>query len=244
MRMIRQSALLIVLVAAAAGCRNPIEQDAILARAKTLETAPDYTIGESDTIEISVLGDFDAADNNRYSFSGTVRPDGKVTFPGFGEIEVKGKTTQQLRAELQTAFGDKLGLKAPEVHVSVSGYASKQVYLIGEFNNPGSQPYTDQMRIADLFARNGNIPLRASPNRALLFRDVNGEMKVYHIHANDFWKKGDFTTNYYVRPGDYVYMPRNFFTKAGDTIAVIMSPIRGFFSVLSFGNSTANIFIP
>ncbi|MEE8105294.1 MAG: polysaccharide biosynthesis/export family protein [Planctomycetota bacterium] len=242
MRMICRCALLIVLVAIATGCRNPIEQDAILARAKTLETAPDYTIGEGDEITIQILGDFDAT--GQYSMGGTVRPDGKITFPGYGEIEVKGKTTQQLRAELQTAFGEKLGLRAPEVHVSVSGYASKQVYLIGEFNNPGAQPYTDQMRVADLLARNGNVPLRASPNRALLFRDVNGEMKVYHIHLNDFWKKGDFTTNYYVRPGDYLYMPRNFFTKTGDTIAVIMSPIRGFFSVLSFGNTTANIFIP
>ena len=71
MRMIRHSALLIALAAVAVGCRNPIEQDAILARAKTLETAPDYTIGEADTIEISILGDFDTADNERYSPCGT-----------------------------------------------------------------------------------------------------------------------------------------------------------------------------
>ena len=189
-----------------------------------------------------MLGDF--GDQDQYAFNGSVRPDGRITFPGYGEIDVKGKTTQQLRNELQSSFGDKLGLKAPELHVSVSGYDSKKVYLIGEFARAGEEAYTSQMRVADLIARNGNVPLRASPNRALLFRDVNGEMKVYHIHTKDFWKKGDFTTNYYLRPGDYLYMPRNWFTKAGDTIAVIMSPIRGFFSVLQFGNTTANIFIP
>ncbi len=247
MRLWQKGGLFLLLALALPGCRTEAYRKSILARAKALQTSPEYLIGEGDSITINIVGEFGEEVFRNYTMNATVRPDGKVSFPRYGEIDVLNKSTPQLRAELEKGFRKTLGLKEPIVHVSVNSFQSKRFTVAGEIPRPGTQQYTGQVRVLEALVNSGDwrrTAIRSAPNRTLLFREIDGETKIYNVKLSDFVTKGDFSTNYYLRPGDFVFVPRNNFAKIGDAITTFMLPITGFFSFINVGNSTASIFVP
>jgi len=235
-----RAVILFLLAAALASCRTMAEQNAVFAKAIAMRTAPEYAIGESDTITIRVLDDT----TEKYAVSTVVRPDGKISFPEHGDVDVLNKTAAQLRSELEKQFVTTLGLKEPRVFVAVTAFASKTVTVLGEVRLPGRYPYTGQMRVTDLLGLTRGVVETGSPNRALLFREVEGEMKVYHVRLKDFLVKADFATNYYVRPGDLLYVPQNGFSLVAEKIRVGVSPLGALLSFLSLGGSATTYFVP
>lgn len=228
------------LVVLTAGCRSNAELNAILAKARTMMTAPDYVIEEGDEMTIRVL------DNEQYAIDAQlVRPDGKISFPRHGDIAVAGKTVEGLRAELETSFQKSLNLaNKPRVYVAVNQFFSKAVTIFGQVNRPGRYAYTGQMRVADLLGRAiGIIDLTASHNNTLLFRDVAGQTKIYKIKLKDFFSEGDYTTNYFLRPGDIVFVPRNGWAKAALAVSRVLLPVQAIFNAIGLGARTTNLFL-
>ena len=237
MKRIGTAFLALGLVAIAAGCKSPAYNNAIFARAASLQTAPDYVIGEGDNLTIMVLGEEGLETTNK------VRPDGKMTFPGHGDVVVTGKTTEQVRTELEEGFRASLGLKNPKVYVSVNTFDSKAVTILGEVAVSGRFPYTGQMRVADLIGLARGQTIYASSNRALLFREVDGATKVYHVEIGKFFKEGDFSTNFFLRPGDTIYVPTNGFRVVGNQIRTWLDPFAAMFDTVGFGSSTVSYFV-
>jgi polysaccharide biosynthesis/export protein len=86
-------------------------------------TAADYVIGEGDSLDISVWG------VKELNFLVKVRPDGKITVPGLGEVLASGVTPSQL----QTQLGGQLKelVKNPIVTVTVKEITNSKVYIFG-----------------------------------------------------------------------------------------------------------------
>jgi len=223
----------------AGACSSEAYKNAIWARARALSTQPEYVIGNSDAISIRVLGEA------QFAVSKTVRPDGKLAFPTHGDIEVVGKTPQELRAYLEKEFVETLGLRNPKVFVSVNSYASKTVTIFGEVRVPGRLPYTGQMRVTDVLARAiGWDPITAASTQVLLFRDVGGDVKMYHVNLHDFFERGDFTTNFYLRPGDIIWVPPTGWEKFARAIRRVLSPLTAVANAIGLGVSTTSYFVP
>ena len=222
------------------GCSSEAYKAAIWAKARALSTQPEYVIGNSDAISIRVLG-FD-----EYVIQGKiVRPDGKIAFPKAGDIQVVGKTPQQLRVDLEKEFVESLGLIDPKVFVSVDSYESKSVTVLGEVRVPGRFPYTGQMRVVDLLARTiGWDPITAASTQVLIFRDIDGDVKMYHVNLRAFFERGDFTTNFYLRPGDVVWVPPTGWEKLARGIRRALSPITAIANAIGIGVSTTAYFVP
>ena len=223
------------------GCQSEAYKAAIWAKARALSTQPDYVIGNSDAISIRVLGQ-----DNLYVVSNkVVRPDGKIAFPKAGDIQVVGKTPQQLREDLEKDFVELLGLRDPKVFVSVDGYASKSVTILGEVRVPGRFPYTGQMRVVDLLGRTiGWDPITAATTEVLIFRDLDGDVKMYHVNVRAFFERGDFTTNFYLRPGDIVWVPPTGWEKLARGIRRALSPITAVMNAIGFGVQATSYFVP
>jgi polysaccharide biosynthesis/export protein len=85
--------------------------------------AGDYVIGEGDGLEVAVWG------VKELTFSVKVRPDGKITVPGLGDVSASSMTPKQL----QTSLGEKLKelVKNPIVTVTVSNITNSKVYIFG-----------------------------------------------------------------------------------------------------------------
>ncbi|MHC4849341.1 MAG: polysaccharide biosynthesis/export family protein [Planctomycetota bacterium] len=222
------------------GCPSEAYNKAIWARARALTTQPEYVIGNSDVISVRVLGEADFS-----VVSKTVRPDGKVSFPTHGDIDVVGKTPQGLRQQLEKDFVNTLGLRNPKVFVSVESFESKSVTIMGEVRVPGRFPYTGQMRIVDLLGRTiGWDPITAATTRVLLFRDIEGEVKIYHVNIMDMFRRGDFTTNFYLRPGDVVWVPPTGWERVARNIRKVLSPITALANAVGIGVTTSAYFVP
>jgi|GEM_PF-1070291 len=234
--------LVVALSTVLAGCASPAFNNAIFAKANALQAAPAYRIGPGDQVTIRVLGQEDVTES---LVQDIVRPDGKVSFPVHGDITAAGKTTAELRTELQEAFKKTLNMKKPRVYVAVNSFDSKSVTVLGEVIRPGRFPYHGQMRVADLLGLAiGPKDTFAAPNRALLFREVEGATKVYHVHLKDFFNKANFDTNFYIRPGDVVYVPKNGWAKVYNGVRKVFLPFSAIFDSIGLGGRSVSYFAP
>jgi len=85
--------------------------------------AGDYVIGEGDSLDIAVWG------VKELSVAAKVRPDGKITVPGLGDVEASGKTPVALQSSLTVRLKELV--KNPIVTVAVTGITNSKVYIFG-----------------------------------------------------------------------------------------------------------------
>jgi polysaccharide export outer membrane protein len=85
--------------------------------------AGDYMIGEGDGLDISVWG------VKELNFPVKVRPDGKITIPGLGDVTASGYTPKELTLKLTEKLKDLV--KNPLVTVTVKEITNSKVYIFG-----------------------------------------------------------------------------------------------------------------
>ena len=85
--------------------------------------AGDYVIGEGDGLDVAVWG------VEALTFSVKVRPDGKITVPGLGDVLASGQTPADLQASLSVKLKELV--KNPIVTVTVSEITNSKVYIFG-----------------------------------------------------------------------------------------------------------------
>ena len=91
--------------------------------------AADYVIGEGDGLDIAVWG------VRELTFSVRVRPDGKITIPGLGDVAASGQTPSQLQASLSVRLKELV--KNPIVTVTVREITNSKVYIFGGGTSSG-----------------------------------------------------------------------------------------------------------
>ena len=67
------------------------------------------------------------------------------------------------------------------------------------------------MTVLDLVLLAGGPNEFASPNKAKLYRKINGEVQVYVIKLDNLLNNGEITTNYTLQPSDIVTVPERIF---------------------------------
>lgn len=90
----------------------------------------EYRLGPEDVVQIQVWKRPDLSN------PATVDYDGKLQLPLLGEIVVQEKTQAEL-GELLTARYRLLDPSIPEVLVTITGYNSRSITVVGEVRNPG-----------------------------------------------------------------------------------------------------------
>ncbi len=112
-------------------------------------SAADYVIGEGDGLDISVWG------VKELNVAVKVRPDGKITIPGLGDVVASGLTPLQLQVDL----GQRLkGLvKNPIVTVSVREITNSKVYVFGGGVPSGVYDLNRRTTLLQLLCMIGNV---------------------------------------------------------------------------------------
>ena len=166
-----------------------------------------YKIGVGDAIQIAVWG------NDKLSVSVPVRPDGKVSMSLIGDVLAAGKTTEQLSSDISAKLLN--FIKSPQVTVIVTNPSSSdfqhRVRVTGAVRSPQSIAYRKGMTVMDLVLMAGGVNEFARPNKAKLYRRVNGEVNVYPVYLDNILKQGDLETNYMLTPSDIVTVPERSF---------------------------------
>lgn len=155
-------------------------------------------LGPSDVIHISVWK------NSDLSQSVTVGPDGFVSLPLVGNVEVAGLTSDQLGqmiASRLTAY-----VMSPQVTVSIVEIRSRQVYVLGQVSKPGGFPLIAPIHVLQLIAQAGGLTTYANRKGIVVLRSEQGSISKIPFNYNNV-VRGDGKQNIVLQPGDTVYVP-------------------------------------
>lgn len=172
------------------GCAMFGEKPAPVRAPVSTEEGP-YRLGTGDVISIRVFGEDDLRfDRIRLNEVPT------LTFP-FGDLQVHGRTTQEVEAAITQTLQGRLLLK-PRVWVNIEEY--RPYFMQGQVGRPGAFPYQPGLTVSRAVIVAGGFTPRAAKNRVFLVRDNDKTQTRIPV--------GPTTP---VRPGDTVIVDESFF---------------------------------
>jgi protein involved in polysaccharide export with SLBB domain len=164
----------------------------------------DYKIGNEDILDIAVL------QPEQLSLTVTVSPDGSITFPYIGKVDVKGKTSSEVQEEIQARLADGY-LKYPVVSVAVKESRSKKFYVYGEVLKPGTYFLEDNMTVLKAISTAGGFTKYGSSSRVKVLRPKPGAAGYETIKTNMKLIMNGLSKDVVLEPGDIVQVEEGVF---------------------------------
>jgi polysaccharide biosynthesis/export protein len=173
--------------------------------------ANDYVIGEGDGLGISVWG------VKELDVAVVVRPDGKITIPGLGDVAASGFTPKALQTDLTEKLKDLV--KNPIVTVTVREITNSKVYIFGGGVQSGVVDLTRRMTLLQLLCSIGNISAgdgAGAGTSAGSSAKVADYRKAYVLRdgkkvKEDFYKlfiTGDMSEDIVIKSNDAIFIPQ------------------------------------
>jgi polysaccharide biosynthesis/export protein len=159
-----------------------------------------YVIGEQDLLRVSVW------QNESASVDVPVRPDGMVSVPLIGDVEARGKTTQQLQQEIAKKLAKHV--VSPDVTVIVLQMNSRYVSVVGRVRNTARVPMTQDLRVVEAIALAGGFDEFADTDNIRVVRRLpDGKEVEYRFDYEAYMDGYAPNTNFLLRSGDVIYVP-------------------------------------
>ncbi len=158
--------------------------------------AADYVIGEGDTLSIAVWGEKDLSQSVK------VRPDGKITVPGIGELTASNMTPHAL----QMVLTEKLSaiVKKPNVSVAVTDITNNKVYVFGGGVKSSVFMLNQRTTLLQLLCQLDEAR-KADLKKAYVQR---GNKKIRE-DLSKLFISGNTSEDIILEPNDVIYMPVN-----------------------------------
>lgn len=159
------------------------------------DSAPPYLLSPGDKVVISVWQE----DTLRQET--TVLPDGSITIPLAGRIDVAGldvnTVTDRISARLKKYIAD------PQVSVVVSSAAGNLVYVQGKVIKPGPVPMAGPTDVLQALSMSGGMDKFADESAIKVIRG----QKVMPVRYKDLVSGRDLSTNFQLQAGDTLVVP-------------------------------------
>ncbi|BET58392.1 MULTISPECIES: polysaccharide biosynthesis/export family protein [Geobacter] len=176
-----------------------------------LAWSADYVIGEGDGLDISVWG------VKELNVGVKVRPDGKITIPGLGDVVASGFTPAQLQADLARRLKELV--KNPIVTVTVREITNSKVYIFGGGVQSGVVDLNRRTTLLQLLCSIGNVGAgdgKGGGSAAGPSTKVADYRKAYVLRngkkvKEDFYRlfiTGDTSEDIVIESGDAIFIPQ------------------------------------
>jgi len=166
----------------------------------TKRVSDDYIIGPSDILAINVWKD------TELTRTVTVRPDGKISLPLIGELEVSGLTAlsvQRLIAQRLAEYVSK-----PQVTVMVQEVKSQTYVIVGKIAKPGSYELGKPTTVLEAIAIAGGFLDFAKASKVnIVRRREGGPPETLHFDYKKVIKGQNAEQNVELRNGDTIVVP-------------------------------------
>ncbi|BDV43027.1 sugar ABC transporter substrate-binding protein [Geotalea uraniireducens] len=173
--------------------------------------AGDYVIGEGDGLDIAVWG------AKELNVSVRVRPDGKITIPGLGDVVASGFTPAKLQVDLAQRLKELV--KNPIVTVTVREITNSKVYIFGGGVQSGVFDLNRRTTLLQLLCSIGNVAAGDGKGGGSV---AAGGAKVADYHRayvlrngkkikEDFYNlfiKGDTAEDFVIETNDAIFIPQ------------------------------------
>ncbi len=151
-----------------AGSANATQEDS-----NQLVVDNEYKVGVDDVLDINILKPV------TITSTVTVAPDGAITFPYIGNVQVKGWTLPKIQEEVQKRLSSGY-MEYPVVSVSLKATRSKKFIIYGQVVHPGSYSIDENMTLLHAITEAGGfiVPGCMGHVKLLRPRTENSEFKV------------------------------------------------------------------
>lgn len=180
-----------------------------MAADKTVANAPEtkkqgavdssYIIGPMDVLEIQVWKEPD------FSRQVLVRPDGKITLSLIGDIRASGINTMDLRDLLAERLKD--FVDNPEVTVIVLESHSKNFYILGKVNRPGTYPLSPDMTVLQALSVAGGLGEWADKDSIRIIRRTEGKEEIFRFDYDKVISGKNLEQNILLESNDTIVVP-------------------------------------
>lgn len=130
-------------------------------------TAP-YRLDSGDRLRVVVFGQSDIS--NSY----TIDQGGSLSLPLIGSVAARGRTTQEIEADIAVKLRKGQFVRAPDVTVEVDRY--RPFFIMGEVTAAGQYPYVNGMTVQTAVAIAGGFTPRAQRADVDVTRQLNGKV--------------------------------------------------------------------
>ena len=198
-----------------------------------------YKIGKGDQLFVTIWGLEDifpvTGGVNTELNTRRVDSNGNIFFPFVGLVTAEGKTQDELRNDLTNELS-KL-FKNIQLDISVAGFNSKRVYILGEVTTPKEIKLSDiPLSLSDAIGQSKGLNTNTSEGEDVFVirQNLKHEAKIYRVNLSSpsgFLSAG----NFYLSENDIVYVNAKGTTRWNRVISQ-------FFPFSSFLNSVDNLF--
>ena len=163
----------------------------------------EYLLGGGDEVAVSVAG--------RPELSGTqvVGPDGRITLPVVGSVEVGEKTREAAAKSIDDALGNYYSGTMYST-VQVTKYGSNHILLLGAVEHPGVITFDQPPSLLEAITRGGSAinpdKTNQSPTKCIIYR---GDDKVLNVNISERFNGSRALNDIRLRRNDIVYIPEN-----------------------------------
>ena len=179
-----------------------------------------YRLGPEDIISIEVFN------QDRYTRKGiTVPPSGRISLQLIpGGVFVNGKTPEEVARMIEKQYDE--FLIDPQVTVTLEKAGSYRYSIVGDVLQPGVRLMSRRMTVTEAIAEAGGVLTTGDRSKVtVLRRKQDGNMDPIVVNVSAIYK-GQAADNFYLAPGDQVFVPGNKFKT--------FQKIMGMANVLSF----------
>lgn len=135
-----------------------------------------------------------------------VLPDGSVTFPLAGRVEVAGASAADAAQRLSNKL--KEYLPEPVVTVVVTGIEGNRVYVLGKVNKPGPMVLQGPTTVLQALSIAGGLDKFADEKGIKVIRDSgDGKSQVLPVEFRELSSGKSLTTNFQLLAGDTLLVP-------------------------------------
>ena len=158
-----------------------------------------FTFGAGDSLRVTVWRHEDL------TMELTVAPDGAISFPLVGRLQIAGMTYDEVVKVMQEGIG-KYYVDA-QVAVNITAVTNQKVLILGEVPNPMVLQITNDLSILEAIVRAGGISQDAHTSNVLLIRGGLEKPKLYTVNVDAIFRQGDLEQMVYLQRGDIVVVP-------------------------------------
>jgi polysaccharide export outer membrane protein len=165
-----------------------------------------YRLAPGDEVEIRFF--YNPELNDR----APIRPDGRLSIPLMGELNIAGLTVAELTARLKDFF--KSQLQKPELTVQVRGFTNQRIFVGGEVARAGVLPLVGTKTILEAIIESGGFKESSQRSSVLLIRrDASGNPSKMQVSLNDN-ATGPRASSTFLQPYDVVLVSESGISKA------------------------------
>ena len=172
----------------------------MLLAAVSAGAAEPYRLRHGDTVMVSVWRE------EALRMDVRVLPDGSITFPLAGRVEVAGLST----SEAESRIAARLTKFIPEaaVTVAVTGIEGSRVFVLGKVTTPGPVLLTSpNTTVLQVLSQAGGLDRFADGNGIRVLRSTEDGYRTMSVRYNDLIKGNELQTNVVLMPGDTILVP-------------------------------------